>query len=96
MAVLRRRKTQGIEESIDSLSRHVEDEGFALWTEKIVEDLRKAIQFLSDEEEFSYPPHEANSSEVLRRIRDSFLNGGCEAYRCSDVRSAARNALKRL
>lgn len=96
LAVLRRRKAKGIEELIAALGRYAEDDGFALWTEKIVEDLRKVIQFLSDEEEFSDPPHEANSCEVLRQIRDSFLNGGWEKYRRSDVRSAVLDVLKRL
>lgn len=96
LASLRRRKTKKIAESIVALSRHAQDEGFALWTEKVVDDLRKAIQFLSDEEEFCDPPHEANSCEVLRQVRDSFLNGGWEKYRRPEVRGAALSVLKRL
>ncbi|MFM9963203.1 MAG: hypothetical protein ACKV2Q_18500 [Planctomycetaceae bacterium] len=96
LASQRRRKTQSIAQDITALSRHAEDEQFALWTEKVVERIRNAIQFLCDEEETSDSPCESNSCEVLRQIRDSFLNGGWEKYRRADARNAALGALKRL
>jgi hypothetical protein len=90
MASIRRRKTAAIAKEIASLKLQEGAEDFSVYTLPIVEGLRAAISTLHDAEA------EGNAREVLRLLRDTFLNGGWGKYRQPEARSAAIALLKEL
>lgn len=96
LASLRRRKAAQIAATVDGLATHAADSVFAVWTEKPFNDLRQLIQTLSDGEEFSEPQSEGNSCEILRQVRDTFLNGGWERYIDAGTRNTVVAILRRL
>jgi hypothetical protein len=97
LATVRRRLTKKIQGQIIDLASHAsEDPGFATWTHGILEQLRIAIQKLSDAEEYAVPEHEGNSCEILRQVRDTLLNDGWMKYREPAVRKITAEILGRL
>lgn len=96
LATIRRRGARMIAALIEALATHVQSEEFAVWTHEPLEKLRGLIYRLTEAEEFSDPEHEGNSCEILRQLRDTFLNAGWERYREPAVRDAAVSILQRL
>ena len=96
LATIRRRQAGKIARLIAGLAAHAESEDFAAWTHEALEALRRLIHKLTEAEEFSDPEHEGNSCEILRQLRDTFLNTGWERYREPAVRNAAVSILQHL
>lgn len=96
LAAVRRREAQTLLKLLDKLGNQTDSPDFVVWTHEPLERLRRLIRTLSESEEFSYPRHEGNSTEILRQLRDSFLKSGWKRYREPEVREVARIALVKL
>jgi hypothetical protein len=96
LAALRRRKSKKIAAMIRGLGKHSGKREFAVWTQAVLEELRSLIRQLSDAEQFSEREYEGNSCEMLRQLRDTFLNSGWNSYREQRVRSCAAAILDHL
>jgi hypothetical protein len=95
-AALRRRKSKKIAAMIRDLGKHSGKREFAVWTQGVLEELRSLIRQLSDAEQFSEREYEGNSCEMLRQLRDTFLNSGWNSYREERVRNCAAAILDHL
>ncbi|HUT94885.1 MAG TPA: hypothetical protein VMY37_35835 [Thermoguttaceae bacterium] len=96
VAAIRRRETRKIARLIEDLAARADSEDFVVWTHEPLQKLRGLIHKLTEAEEFSDPEHEGNTCEILRQLRDTFLNRGWERYREPAVRGAAVAILQRL
>lgn len=96
LATVRRRDAAKIARLIVDLEQHAGTDDFVAWTHEPLEKLRRLIRKLSDAEEFADPEHEGNSCEILRQLRDTFLNDGWRRYEEPEVREAAIGILRRL
>jgi hypothetical protein len=81
---------------IRDLGKHSGKREFVVWTQAVLEELRSLIRQLSDAEQFSEREYEGNSCEMLRQLRDTFLNSGWNSYREQRVRSCAAAILDHL
>jgi hypothetical protein len=86
-AILRRRGIQEISVLISDLATNQGDPGFPIRTYPIVERVGKVLNSLTDS------TSEGNSREILRQIRDSFLNGGWERDRVPEKRQVVSRFL---
>ena len=96
LSALRRRKSKKIAAMIRDLGKHSGKREFPVWTQGVLEELRSLIRQLSDAEQFSEREYEGNSCEILRQLRDTFLNSGWNSYREERVRSSAAAILDHL
>ena len=96
LATIRRREAGKIAQLIHELGIRAESEDFAAWTHEPLERLRRVIHKLTEAEQFSGEEHEGNSCEILRQLRDTFLNTGWERYREQHVRESGLRILRRL
>ncbi len=96
LAAKRRSLCRRASQSIVSLEKWQAEPEFVVWTQEPLSIIRSAIKFLDDAEQFSEIEHEGNSCEVLRQIRDSFLNRGWNRYRDFTIRQAITRILDRL
>ncbi len=96
LATIRRRESGRIAGLIGALGTHANDEDLVVWTHEPLEKLRNLIHRLSEAEEFSELEHEGNSCEILRQLRDTFLDRGWERYRDAKVRALAVKILQKL
>lgn len=96
LATIRRREVKRIAEMIRALDKRAESDDFVIWTHEPLERVRRLIQKLTDAEQCSDVEHEGNSCEILRQLRDTFLNVGWKRYREPVVRKAAVEILTRL
>jgi len=96
LATIRRREADKIARLIVGLDQRAGDDDFVAWTHEPLEKLRQLIRKLSDAEEFADPEHEGNSCEILRQLRDTFLNDGWKRYQEHQVRQAVADILKHL
>ena len=96
LATIRRRESGTIAALIKGLAGHADSEDFAAWAHEPLENLRHLIHRLTEAEQFSDEEHEGNSCEILRQLRDTFLNMGWERYREHEVRELALEILRRL
>ena len=80
LAAVRRREA-GLSPSSSRISPPAATTSISLRGRTRLEKLRRAVQVLADAEESAYPEHEGNACEILREVRDSFLNGGWRKYR---------------
>ena len=96
LATIRRREAGRIAALVERLATRAGSEDFVAWTYEPLKKLRALIHKLTEAEEFADPEHEGNSCEILRQLRDTFLNTGWERYREPAVRDAAVNILQRL
>jgi len=96
LATIRRREAQKTAGLIQALADHAESDEFVAWAHKPLERLRALVHRLTEAEEYECPEHEGNSCEILRQLRDTFLNSGWERYREPAVREAAVEILGRL
>ena len=86
----RRGTCSKIAQAVSRLAIHTESENFNAHASEVVESIRDLIAILMDAKE------EGNSREILRQVRDTFLNGGWEDYRRPGPREAAARVLTRL
>jgi hypothetical protein len=96
LATIRRRESGTIATLIEGLEAHADSEDFGAWTHEPLERLRRLIHKLTEAEQFSDEEHEGNSCEILRQLRDTFLNTGWERYREQQVRESGLRILRRL
>ena len=96
LAARRRERSKRIVKSIERLAERQDSEVFQVWTHETLTLTRQLIGYLDGAEQSSDTIREGNACEVLRQVRDSFLNGGWERYREKRVRDAVCQALKNL
>jgi hypothetical protein len=89
-AVLRRRSVQSVLKALNDLSSKIDRPDISACTLPVVESVRDAIRSIQDADS------EGNSREVLRQLRDTFLNGGWEQYRNAGAVDAARRVVQLL
>lgn len=87
---VRRGTCAKIAEAVSGLGSFADSENFNARASDVVESIRELIVELMDAKE------EGNSREMLRQVRDTFLNGGWEDYRRPGPREAAARVLNRL
>ncbi len=90
MATLRRRKAKSIARMVSELAGYSERTDFTAFTFPIIDQLKS---FLSDLENAE---REGNTREILRQLRNSFLDGGWENYREPRARQSAIVVLSQL
>lgn len=96
LATIRRREATRIAGLIAGLEARVDSEDFAVWTHEPLEMIRRIIQKLTEAERHSDPEHEGNSCEILRQLRDTFLDNGWKRYRERSVRDLAMGVLRHM
>jgi hypothetical protein len=96
LASIRRRRSEKIARLIVELEHNADESGFAVWTQKPLDELRRLVQELSEAEEYTHPECEGNSCEILRQVRDTFLNSGWERYREPEVRFGVSRIVQTL
>ncbi len=96
LATVRRREAVVVGNLVLSLKEHRDDPDFTKLTRAPLDRLRQLIQRLTEAEEFSNPEHEGNTCEVLRQLRDTFLDGGWEKYRKPEICDRVAKILKDL
>jgi hypothetical protein len=87
LATVRRRRAKLLIGLLTSLEQHEHREDFSICTHPLVEGIRELILTLTDAKE------EGNTREVLRRLRDTFLDGGWDRYRSRESRTVALSIL---
>src|SRR5271166_6245439 len=80
LASVRRRKSTRIKNMLAGLAKKARRDDFEAFTFRVVEEIRELLVQLTD------ILREGNTREILRQIRDTFLDGGHERYRDSKVR----------
>ncbi len=91
VATQRRRQIRSILVAVAALDKDSHRDDFGVCTYPIVERMRAMlIGVLADAD------REGNTREIIRRVRDSFLNGGWERYRDAETRRKTVEALGHL
>ena len=90
IATVRRRKATKIKNAIASLAKKAGRNDFEVFALKVVEEVRELLVQLTDVQ------REGNTREILRQIRDTFLDGGYERYREATARDLVATILERL
>jgi hypothetical protein len=89
-AAIRRENMQRMREQFDALARQANRADFAVSVFPLVEYIRHTLNRIADS------PKEGNTREILRRIRDSLIDGGWSQYKEQRARSTAMAILKYL
>jgi hypothetical protein len=90
LAAVRRRKCVTIRKMLASLAKKARRDDFEAFTFKVVDEIRELLIQLTTVQ------NEGNTREILRQIRDSFLDGGHERYRDPKARKLVESILKHL
>jgi hypothetical protein len=90
LATVRRRKCTKIKTMFASLAKKARRDDFEAFTFKLVEEIRELLVQLTDVQ------REGNTREILRQIRDSFLDGGHERYRDAKARDLVTSIFAHL
>ena len=90
MATVRRRKAARLAESVAELTKYSDRDDFAVWTYPVLQQIKDLLWTLADSQK------EGNTREILRQLRDTFMNGGWESYRRSDACGLAIELLENL
>jgi hypothetical protein len=90
LATVRRREAAKLLKLVYGLAKHVTREDFVVCTHPVVDGVKTLLTKLQDAE------MEGNSSEILRRLRDTFLDGGWNRYKEATARGLAERALQFL
>jgi hypothetical protein len=90
LATIRRRKAARIENAIIGLEKRANRDDFEAYTFKVVEDIRDLLIQLAEVH------REGNTREILRQIRDTFLDGGHEQYKKPHVRILVASVFQKL
>ena len=86
-ASLRRRLCLGLARELGDLELRVAQDDLAVYTYPITDGLRKLLTELADS------LTEGNTCEIIRRLRDTFLDGGWNQYRQQKARQAGVDIL---
>jgi len=90
LATVRRRKAKTIGVAVAGLEKRAGGDDFEAYTYKIVEDIRALLIQLSEIH------REGNTREILRQIRDTFMDGGHSQYKAPLVRKTVATILETL
>ena len=90
LSSIRRRKSTKIKNMFTHLAKKAHRDDFEVFTLKVVEEIRELLVQLTD------VPREGNTREILRQIRDTFLDGGHEQYRDAKARDLVASIFERL
>jgi hypothetical protein len=90
LATVRRRRCRKIGKLVAALAKKSRRDDFAAFTFKVVDEIRGLLSELTDVES------EGNTREILRQIRDTFLDGGHDRYRDSKARDLVADIFERL
>ena len=90
LASMHRRKSTRIKNMLAGLAKKARRDDFEAFTFRVVEEIRELLVQLTD------ILREGNTREILRQIRDTFLDGGHERYRDSKVRDLVASIFQRL
>jgi hypothetical protein len=90
MAAIRRREASDIMKLIESLQTYAGVVDFTAYTFPVIEKIKTLLNRLSDAE------REGNTREILRQLRNTFINGGWERYRISAARNTAIDVFRYL
>ena len=90
MASVRRRKIQNLAHAITDLEIYSGQDDFTAFTFPIIGQLKTLLADLADAD------REGNTREVLRQVRNTFLDGGWEQYRKPEARRSAKLVLDKL
>lgn len=90
MASVRRRQAHNLARAVAELEKYSEQEDFTAYTFSVFNQLKTLIADLTAEDK------EGNAREILRQLRNSFLDCGWEQYRKPEVRQTAVAILNRL
>jgi hypothetical protein len=97
LATVRRREAHKIAKLIEFLPlKATDEEVFIAWTHEPLDRIRGLIDRLSTAEEGRQTEFEGNSCEILRQLRDTFLEDRWQAYRQKSVSTAVASVLTRL
>jgi hypothetical protein len=72
------------------LAKKARQDDFEAFTFKVLEEIRELLVQLTDVQ------REGNTREILRQIRDTFLDGGHERYRAPKARDLVAAIFERL
>lgn len=86
-ATIRRGEVQKIQRQFSSLGEQATRDDFAVCFHPIVNAIRKLLDRIADARS------EGNTREILRRLRDTFLDGGWARYRDASARRAAEEII---
>jgi hypothetical protein len=89
-ATIRRENIQKMIKHFDSMDRQSAREDFAVCVFPLVDSLRQTLARLADS------LHEGNTREILRRVRDTLLDGAWLQYREPSARVALAAVLRHL
>lgn len=90
LSSVRRRTSGKIKNMLDSLARKAHRDDFEAFTFRVVEEVRELLHQLKDVRS------EGNTREILRQVRDTFMDGGHERYRDPKARALVAEIFKRL
>lgn len=97
LASVRRRESRKIANLIAVLhAKPTILDDFVVWTHEPLDRIRSLLDTLSTAEQFRETEYEGNSCEILRQLRDTFLNLGWQSYLKEDVCAAAKSVLSKL
>ncbi len=96
LATVRRRRSKRIADLVKGLAQYSGGQDFPVWTQQVLHELLSLIHELSEAEQFRDVQYEGNSCEILRQIRDTFLDAGWEHYRREEVRDCVATILSRM
>ena len=86
-AALRRGRCVSLAKVLAVLERRAAEEDFVVYTHPVTDGLRTLLGELAES------PSEGNTREILRRLRDTFLDGGWNHYREKKARQIASEVL---
>lgn len=90
LATVRRRRATKLANMFASLAKKAHRDDFGVSTLGIVEEVHELLVLLTDVQ------REGNTREVLRQVRDTFLDGGHERYRDPKAREVVVAIFDRL
>ncbi len=90
LATLRRRKARAIQTAVSDLEPHTAKSDFTSYTFAVLDKIKEALATIADADNEGY------SREILRRLRETFMNGGWEQYRLAKSRQVAISILEQV
>lgn len=90
IAVTRRRKVANLVSDINALANHADRDDFVVFTRRVVARIREILDYLQPAK------LEGNAREVLRYVRDTFVNGGWDLYKNNARRTGVVEILQQL
>jgi len=90
LASVRRQTSATIKDMLASLEKRARRDDFEVFALMLVEEIHELLGRLAE------VPREGNTREILRQVRDTFLDGGSERYRDATARDLVATIFERL